>query len=148
SCTGNRWFWDAAGSVGSEQLQRLGQLLESLDPGRRIFVTHYPICLSSGAPGHRFRGPPDLGGLLKVAKRGKICLWLHGHRHTPYHHERSGFADFPIICAGSATREGSASYGDYTIAGNYLHAVRRAFAAGTGSFREVEQFKLRLPDFE
>jgi 3',5'-cyclic AMP phosphodiesterase CpdA len=148
SSTGNRWFWDAAGSVGEGQLRRLEILFEDLDPGLRILVTHYPVCLSSGGPEHRYRSLRDLGEFLHVAKRGKVSLWLHGHRHSPYHHERSSFADFPIICAGSATREGSASYGDYTLTGNRLHAVRREFSSTADTFREAERFELELPTFE
>src|SRR4029077_5906806 len=41
SCTGNRWPWDAGGSVGPDQLKRLEQLLARLDSGPRILVTHY-----------------------------------------------------------------------------------------------------------
>jgi 3',5'-cyclic AMP phosphodiesterase CpdA len=148
SATGNRWFWDAAGGVGIDQVLRLERLFESLDDRPRILVTHYPLCLASGEPEHRHRGLRDLANFLYVVKHGKICLWLHGHRHSPYHHQRSAYGDFPIICAGSTTREGSGSYGDYTIAGNRLLAIRRAFSPEEGSFREVERFELTLPSFD
>src|SRR5262249_17045139 len=42
SATGNRWVWDASGRVGEDQLRRLGLLLDQLEPGPRILVTHYP----------------------------------------------------------------------------------------------------------
>jgi 3',5'-cyclic AMP phosphodiesterase CpdA len=145
SATGNRWFWDAAGSVGADQLRRLEALLDALDAGPRILVTHYPVCLSNGEPEHHHRGLRDLRELLQVAKRGRICLWLHGHRHSAYHFARASAADFPIICAGSATREGNGSYGDYTIVGNRLDAIRRAFSAAEDKFLEVERFELELP---
>jgi 3',5'-cyclic AMP phosphodiesterase CpdA len=148
SSTGNRAFWDAAGSVGREQLDRLQRLLPTLDSGLRILVTHYPVCLSSGAPERRFRSLRDLDDLLRIAKQGKVSIWLHGHRHTPYYFERSARAAFPIICAGSATSDGSGSYGDYTITGNKLAAVRRQFSPAEGSFMEVERFELELPKFD
>src|SRR5262249_12099405 len=56
SCTGNRWAWDAGGSVGAEQLARLGRLLGALAPGPRILVTHYPIALASGKRERRVHG--------------------------------------------------------------------------------------------
>jgi len=148
SATGNRWFWDAAGSVGADQLRRLEALFDALDPGPRILVTHYPVCLSSGEPEHRHRGLRDLHELLEVVKRGRICLWLHGHRHSAYHFARSSVADFPIICAGSMTRAGNGSYGDYSVIGNRLHAIRRAFSSADDKFLEVERFELELPHAE
>jgi 3',5'-cyclic AMP phosphodiesterase CpdA len=148
SSTGNRWFWDAAGSVGDEQLRRLETLFTQMDTGPRILVTHYPVCLSTGALEHRHHGLRDLNAILEIARRGKVCLWLHGHRHSAYHHAPSSLADFPIICAGSATHEHSGSYGDYEIHGNRLHAVRRAFSRADACFREVERFELELPNVD
>jgi 3',5'-cyclic AMP phosphodiesterase CpdA len=145
SCTGNRWFWDAAGSVGPEQLARLEILLESLGPGPRILVTHYPVCLASGAPEPRYHGLRDLTALVTVAVRGRIDLWLHGHRHGAYHHCDCNLAPFPVVCAGSATQTDLWSYGEYTIEGNDFHALRRVFCPARGSFLDSETFNLRLP---
>jgi len=144
SSTGNRWFWDAAGSVGSDQVGRLARLLERLGPGPRILVTHYPLCLASGAPERRHHKLRDLTELLAVAKRGAICLWLHGHRHEAYHHCDAALAPFPVVCAGSATQTGRWSYGAYTIAGNHFHAVRRVFCQSRDSFKDSESFDLEL----
>jgi 3',5'-cyclic AMP phosphodiesterase CpdA len=144
SSTGNRWFWDAAGSVGQEQIARLETLLSRLGPGPRILVTHYPVCLASGAPEPRYHGLRDLTELVAVAARGRICLWLHGHRHGAYHHGNCNLAPFPVICAGSATQTGLWSYGEYTINGNDFHALRRVFCPAHGSFLDGETFDLRL----
>ena len=144
SCTGNRWFWDAAGSVGPEQRVRLAILLERLEPGPRILVTHYPVCLASGARERRYHGLRDLAELVAVAERGGVCLWLHGHRHGAYHHCNCDFAPFPIVCAGSATQSGLWSYGEYTIEGDHFHALRRVFCPAQDSFQDSEAFELRL----
>ncbi len=144
SCTGNRWMWDAAGSVGPEQLARLPALLERLRPGPRILVTHYPICLASGEPEPRYHGLRDLAALVAVAERGGICLWLHGHRHGAYYHPRCSLGPFPVICSGSATQTQSWSYGDYTIEGHHLHAIRRVFSQVRASFQDGDRFDLEL----
>lgn len=144
SSTGNRWFWDAAGSVGHEQLARLATLLQRLGPGPRILVTHYPVCQASGAPERRNRRLRDLDDLVAVAVRGGICLWLHGHRHGAYHHCPGDAVPFPVVCAGSATQRGRWSYGDYTIQGSDFHAVRRVFCSEQGAFQDGETFALRL----
>jgi 3',5'-cyclic AMP phosphodiesterase CpdA len=145
SCTGNRWITDAAGSVGREQLARLDQLLPSLTPGPRILVTHYPVCMANGQPERRHRGLRDLSEVVRVAERGGVCLWLHGHRHTAYHHACSSFASFPIVCAGTATQAGRWSYGLYTIAGRQFSAARRAYSPERGRFEECQTFRLELP---
>jgi 3',5'-cyclic AMP phosphodiesterase CpdA len=143
SSTGNRWFWDATGKVGTEQLARLARLLERLDPGPRILVTHYPVCRASGGPEHRHHTLRDLSNLIAVAERGRICLWLHGHRHEAYYHPAA--APFPIVCAGSATQTGRWSYGRYTIEDNQFRAARRVFNRSEGSFQDGDAFDLRLP---
>jgi 3',5'-cyclic AMP phosphodiesterase CpdA len=146
SCTANRLPHDARGRVGAEQLGRLEKLLASLEPGPRILVTHYPICLARGEPEHAFHGLRDLDDLLAVARRGGVVLWLHGHRHSHYHHPHSERTPFPIICAGSATHHGLWSYSDYTLSGQRLRAVQRVFDEHKGCFRDGHVFKLDLPE--
>jgi 3',5'-cyclic AMP phosphodiesterase CpdA len=145
SSTGNRWPWDATGRVGAEQLSRLAMLLRRLDPGPRVLVTHYPICLSSGRPETWNHGLRDLAGVVKVAAEAGVCLWLHGHRHGAYHLFSREIAPFPIICAGTVTQAGRWSYGEYTIAGKELHAVRRRYVSDQDCFQECESFDLHLP---
>lgn len=145
SCTGNRWTWDAAGGVGPEQRQRLARLLDQLDSGPRILVTHYPVCLASGAREKRSHGLRDLGEMVAVAARGGVCLWLHGHRHSPYHLSQPSFAPFPVVCAGSATQRGCWSYGSYTLEGRHFRAGRRLYSPTEGCFRDGPRFELQLP---
>ncbi len=145
SCTGNRWFWDAAGAAGPEQRTRLARLLERLDPGPRILVTHYPVCIESGEREDRYHCLRDLAEMLSVAARGGVCLWLHGHRHAPYHLSRPRFAPFPVVCAGSATQQGHWSYSEYTVVGNQVHAVRRVYSLTEGRFRDDQTFAMELP---
>jgi 3',5'-cyclic AMP phosphodiesterase CpdA len=144
SSTGNRWFWDAAGSVGKEQLARLAALLQRLSPGPRILVTHYPVCLASGARERHHHRLRDLPELIAVAVRGGVCLWLHGHRHEAYHHCHCDFAPFPVVCAGSATQRGYWSYGEYTLEADHVHGLRRVFCPAHDGFQDGKSFDLRL----
>jgi 3',5'-cyclic AMP phosphodiesterase CpdA len=143
--TGNRRPWDAAGAVGADQLDRLEQLLADLPGAVKILVIHFPICLSDGRPEIPFHGLRDLKRVLAVAWAGGVGLWLHGHRHSPYHLQTPAGSAFPAICAGTATQRGLWSYGEYTIAENTLNAVRRAYNPEGGCFHDVETFTLHLP---
>lgn len=144
SATGNRWGWDASGGVDAAQLDRLAKLLARLDPGPRILVTHYPICLASGKAERRTHGLRNLREVIQVAGEGGVCLWLHGHRHGSYHLACTDMAPFPAICAGSATQHGKWSYNRYTIRGHRLHALSRVFVASENAFRDERSFELTL----
>ena len=144
SSTANRLYWDARGRVGAAQLARLEKLLSSLEPGPRILVTHYPIWLANGGSEHTFHGLRDLQELISVAQRGGVVLWLHGHRHEPYHHAHSERTPFPVICAGSITQRSRWSYNDYTLTGEHLRAVQRVFVEEQGAFRDGCVFDLEL----
>jgi len=144
SSTANLRPWDASGAVGAAQLERLRRLVAQLDSGLRILVTHYPVCLANGEPETRWHGLRDLDEVVKVTADGGIQLWLHGHRHAPYWLPRSPQAPFPVICSGSATQTGRGSYGEYTIEGEILRAVRRVYDVATGEFRDGERFEVRL----
>jgi 3',5'-cyclic AMP phosphodiesterase CpdA len=142
---GNRVPWNAAGHVGPEQTARLERLLESLAPGPRLLVIHYPICLASGVNEQRHHGLSDLSHVIAVAAKGGVCLWLHGHRHEPYFFEQLPSVPFAAICAGTATEHGIWSYNEYTIDGNDFRAVRRAFDPESGTFKDAQEFVLFLP---
>ncbi len=144
SCTGNRWFWDASGRVDPPQLERLARLLDDLQPGPRILVTHYPVCLADGKPERRNHGLRNLADLLEVAKRGRVCLWLHGHQHRPYFLTEAVHIGIPVICTGSATQTGLWSYHEYTIEDGRLQAIRRTFDPQAQSFREEHLFAIPL----
>jgi 3',5'-cyclic AMP phosphodiesterase CpdA len=144
SCTGNRWPWDAGGSVGREQLQRLRRLLLVLEPGPRILVTHYPVYLASGHRERPWHGLRDLDELVAVAAMGGVSLWLHGHRHGAYHLPPSAEVPFPVICAGSATQNRLWTYAEYTLEGKTCRALRRAFDPSANQFTDVEQFEIEL----
>lgn len=142
---GNRIPWDATGRVGREQLVRLRQLLDLLEPGPRFLVIHYPILLATGRSEERHHGLRDLKQVLAVAAAGGVCLWLHGHRHEPYFFEQAPDAPFPAICAGAATQHGIWSYNEYTIDGASFRALRRAFNPDVGRFEDAQEFELTLP---
>ncbi len=109
-------------------------------------MTHYPVRLACGRPERRSHHLRDLHDLLTVCRAGGIGLWLHGHRHDPYHHTDAGeHAPFPIICAGSATQAGHWSYGEYVLAGGRLRGVRRVFDEREGGFRDGPAFEAELP---
>jgi 3',5'-cyclic AMP phosphodiesterase CpdA len=144
SCTGNRWSWDAAGGVDAAQLSRLERLLATLEPGPRVLVTHYPLCLASGRPERRYHGLRDLAAFVSVAARGGVSAWLHGHRHGSYFLPRPAFAPFPVLCAGSATQHELWSYGEYTIDGYRLHGLRRTFDPQSATFSDRDSFEFDL----
>jgi 3',5'-cyclic AMP phosphodiesterase CpdA len=144
AATGNRWPTDAGGTVGPHQLERLRRLLASLEPSLKILVVHYPLCLSNGLPETKQHALRDVDALLDVANRGGVNLWLHGHRHTPYYLPRPAGAAFPVICAGSATQRHLWSYGEYTIEGTHLQALRRTYDTDAKRFRDAETFSLNL----
>lgn len=144
SSTPNLRIFNASGEVGSEQLSRLEALLSRLSPEPRILVTHYPICLWDGSPEKHHRRLRDLPRVLDAVSERGVCLWLHGHRHQAYHLQDPPHANFPVICAGSATQEGRASYGIYEIEGNKLIGRRRGFSFERDTFEDVEEFELRL----
>jgi 3',5'-cyclic AMP phosphodiesterase CpdA len=144
----NRRPWDATGVVGADQLVRLEGLLATLEPGPRLLVTHYPVRQANGQPEWRVRALRDLSGLLEVATRGGIGLWLHGHRHDTYFHAASDHAPFPVICAGSLTQRRHWSYSAYTLTGTILQVCRRVFHEKDHHFHDGHVFEvpLRLPD--
>ncbi len=144
SCTGNILPWDAGGSVGQAQLDRLARLLDHLEPGPRILVTHYPVTLSSGKRERRTHGLRDLEALVRVATRGGVRLWVHGHRHTPYHFTAPPLAPFPVICAGSATQSGLWSYMEYRIDEDRCQVLRRAFDPKQRCFADAASFEVSL----
>jgi 3',5'-cyclic AMP phosphodiesterase CpdA len=144
SCTGNRLPWDAGGSIGAAQLERLGRLLDRLEPGPRLLVTHYPVTLASGQRERRTHGLRDLDHMIRVAERGGVSLWVHGHRHTPYHFTAPPLAPFPVICAGSATQSGLWSYNEYRIEGDQCRVQRRTFSPTQGCFQDAEAYEVRL----
>ncbi|MSQ95873.1 MAG: metallophosphoesterase [Gemmataceae bacterium] len=144
AATGNRWPWDASGRIGAAQLERLRQLLDKLPAGLRILVVHYPLRLKSGRREFESHGLRDLNALVTIAQAGGVKLWLHGHRHTPYHLQQSGSVALPAICAGTATQHGIWSYGEYVIEGEKLQAVRWNYDPQGRSFRSVEEFTLHL----
>jgi 3',5'-cyclic AMP phosphodiesterase CpdA len=148
SCTGNFWPWDAGGSVGPDQLARLRQLFGLLEPGPRILVTHYPICVASGRPEGTVHGLRDVAELVRAAAAGGVGLWLHGHRHGTYHFQQPPQAPFPVICAGSATQTRRWSYGDYAIDGSTCQVRVRVFDPEASAFRDGEAFTVRISEPE
>lgn len=144
--TGNRWAWDAGGAAGAEQRERLRRLLDRLEPRPRILVTHYPVCLANGARERRSHGLRDLDELAALAHRGGVRLWVHGHRHDPYHVVKPALASFPVICAGSATQTGHWSYSEYHLDGKTFHVLRRAYDEKERRFKDVESFELHVLD--
>lgn len=144
TATGNRLAWDAGGAAGPAQCQRLRQLLAELEPGPRILVTHFPICLASGGPERRTHGLRDLNELVEVAAQGGVALWLHGHRHHGYYFQKPPQAPFPVICVGSSTQTGLWSYSEYTLEGNRLAVLRRVYNPAVQAFEDGERFTLEL----
>jgi hypothetical protein len=123
----------------------LSRLFERLEPGPRILVTHYPICLASGQPESHVHGLRNLSDLVRIAAEGKVSLWLHGHRHGTYFVQQPPTAPFPVICAGSATQTRRWSYGEYTIDGWGCKVQPRVFDPQARGFRDAEAYTLEMP---
>jgi 3',5'-cyclic AMP phosphodiesterase CpdA len=145
SSVANHLPWDALGKVGATQCDRLKDLLAKLEPGPRILVTHYPICLANGRPENFTHGLRDVTQLVKVAAAGGVSLWLHGHRHHAYHFHELPLAPFPVICSGSATQTNLWSYCEYSVDGLQWQMRRRIFDPIAGTFRDgpLTKFQLR-----
>ncbi|MGE3808625.1 MAG: metallophosphoesterase [Gemmataceae bacterium] len=146
SSTANRWPWDASGRVDAAQLDRLYHLLDRLEPGPRILVTHFPVLLASGRHEHPTHGLRNLLEVIDVAARGGVKLWLHGHRHGHYVIKSHAVAPFPVICAGSATQSGLWGYNEYTLEGHHLKGLRRVFDFKQGRFVDTSSFEVLLPE--
>ncbi len=144
TATGNRWAWDASGAAGPAQSQRLERLLAELEPGPRILVTHFPVCVASGKAERRTHGLRDLQRLVQVATKGGVSLWLHGHRHGFYHFQKPPFASFPVVCAGSSTQTGLWSYAEVTIEGKRAMVLRRVYRISKRAFENGESVELEL----
>jgi len=135
-------FWDSRGRVGKDQLQRVEELLRQLPPGPRVMVTHYPLCLASGAPERRWRRLRDAERLLAVAREAGVRLWLHGHRHVSYFRDVGPSLPFPVVCAGSATQAEKWSYNEYTFADHQMYGRRRVWAPEAGQFMDGDGFSV------
>lgn len=142
---GNQLPWDASGRVGADQLARLRVLLGALAPGPRVLVIHYPVCLPNGRREAFHHGLRDLRPVLEVAAAGGVGLWLHGHRHAPYWFQKTPFAPFPVICAGTTTEAGIWSYNEYSIHAGTVEVVRRTYDPVAHAFRDAESFALHMP---
>src|SRR5438270_371994 len=101
---GRRFRFRMADEVLRLLVAEVRRRLARREPGLRILVTHYPVSLSSGRRERRTHGLRDLEEVVRVAERGGVVLWVHGHRHTPYHLTPPPLSPFPVVCAGSATQ--------------------------------------------
>jgi 3',5'-cyclic AMP phosphodiesterase CpdA len=138
-------FWDSRGRVGSDQLERVAELLRRLPPGPRVMVTHYPLCLADGAPERRWRRLRDAERLLQIASAAGVRLWLHGHRHASYYRPGDQWIPFPVVCPGSATQADKWSYNEYAFAEHQMHGRRRIWSPAAGGFIDGDEFSLQFP---
>lgn len=144
SALGSSWAWDATGRVGKHQLDRLDRLLQVLDPGPRVLVTHYPFCVPGGKPEPLAHRLLDRHALMEIAVRGGVCLWLHGHRHDPYHVDDPRSVPIPTVCAGSATQTGYWTYAEYTVTGDRVRIVRKTYSPEDNRFIPGEALDVSL----
>jgi 3',5'-cyclic AMP phosphodiesterase CpdA len=145
SSTCNFWTWDASGAVGPDQRERLRLLLRELPPGPRVLVTHYPVSLADGRPERRSHALRDYREVVRVAADGGVGLWVHGHRHHPYHRPVSPENPFPLVCAGSATQSNLWTYNEYAVTDRHVLVLRRRYSPLEGQFRDAETFELEMP---
>lgn len=137
-------FWDASGRVGTSQWHNLQALCQTLEPGPRIAVCHYPLLTEKRRPEAWHRRLHDAATACRLIESCGISLWLHGHRHRWYYLDAGETLPCPTIGAGSATQRGRAGYLEYCLDGPVLSALRRDYDPDTGTFRDAEQFQLPL----
>ncbi len=139
-----RWWWDSSGMVGLPQLERLKRLLQKPEAmaSPKILLTHYPIALSDGKPERRHRRLKDLAALLEVIREHRVGLWLHGHRHKPYHVKPEEHQPMHALCVGSGTQESLWTYAEYTFDGKKLHIEHRAYQPHPKRFEKVNNIIL------
>src|SRR5262249_2364834 len=124
--------WDARGAIDDEQWACVSELVKQLSPGRRIFVSHYPILKVGGQSERFWHGMPDWRRVQERAAAAGCVLWLHGHQHRAYNVPVSSDLKFPTIGAGSATQVGTWGYNEYVIVGPRFKCTRRAFEPEAG----------------
>lgn len=144
SSVANWGVWDASGSIGREQGERLLQLCARLDDGPRILVTHYPLRTATGRVERRTHRLRDHAAALELAKACRVSLWLHGHIHRGYVLPAGAEIPFPVICAGSTTQTNRWTYNEYEIDGHTLSVLRRTFDMDKKAFVDGERMQLTL----
>lgn len=144
SATANFWPWDATGKVGEVQLFRLRKLIEKLDAGPRIVVSHYPLLTRGGKPEARWHRLKDWARVRDVVAECGVSLWLHGHKHAWYFLRAGEFLPFHCVNVGSSTQAKLWGYHEYAIEGTELHGLRRVYDPDTGRFADGERFDLEL----
>ncbi len=138
------WMWDARGRVGAGQRQRLVELCQTLEPGPRILVTHYPLCMVSGQPEPIWHRLIDWEAMCETVRAAGICLWLCGHRHVGYVCEPDPNIPCHVSCAGSATQAGRWSYAEYTLRGSTLEVLRRMYNPKSHRYEDTDQTTYQL----
>lgn len=144
SATPNRWPWDASGMIDEPQLVRLTKLVQQLDEGPRIMVTHYPICTAKGNLEPRTHRLRNVIEVAEAANEAGIGLWLHGHRHAAYQLDSTPFTAFPVICCGSSTQSNVWTYAELTIRDRQLSGLWRTFNADLNQYVDGESFELTI----
>jgi 3',5'-cyclic AMP phosphodiesterase CpdA len=143
SSRGNRLPWDASGYVDRPQLDRLLELVNRLDHGPRLLVTHYPVLRECGQRESGHHGLANLDEVLEAARSAHISAWLHGHRHHAYC--LTNPLPFPVICSGSATDSSCWTYHLYEIEGRDLRIRRRVFRPASRRFEAGDSLDVKLP---
>jgi 3',5'-cyclic AMP phosphodiesterase CpdA len=145
SSTVNRWNWDASGAVGPPQLERFRLLCQTLPPGPRVLVTHYPLRTHLGLVEPRVHRLRDHAAVLEAAIECRVCLWLHGHIHRAFALPATKTIPFPVVCVGSTTQNNRWSYHEYAISPGRADCVRRTYDPDADAFRDAATFQLDLP---
>ena len=145
SAKANFWTWDATGKVGDAQLDRFRRLCDTLSPGPRVVVSHYPILLPNRKPEPPFHRLRDFERVKKVCGECGVSLWLHGHKHGWYYLTPDAELPFPTVCVGSSTQTNRWGYHEYEIDGTKLSALRRVYDSSANAFRDADTFELELP---
>lgn len=142
----NLLSWDARGKVGAAQLDRFRKLCDSLSPGPRVVVSHYPLLTPDRQPEPRWHRLTDFAAVRDAAAECGVCLWLHGHRHGWYVLPVGPGQPFHSVGVGSSAQTSLWGYHEYTIDGWKLSAQRRVYDPDAGRFADRETFELILSE--
>jgi 3',5'-cyclic AMP phosphodiesterase CpdA len=144
SSRANLFPWDATGTVGTAQLARFRDLMQRLDDGPRIVVSHYPLLTRLRKPEPRWHRLRDWRRVRDAAAECGVHLWLHGHKHAWYYLAAGEEQPFASIGVGSSAQEFLWGYHEYVIDGWTLKGLRRIFDPRDGRFVDRAQFDLQL----
>lgn len=94
-----RWF-NAKGRLGATQYEGVERYLDTVEKGRGVVVLcHYPCVVPMEVHEHASHALDEAGPLKTLlANCPARVVYLHGHIHSPWHHEPGDGSGVPFTC--------------------------------------------------